>query len=441
MNGTRTGARRLVVALAVMAVVAVGCGTAREDYIRSLASGGPDAPLASDPGTGGGVGGSGADQPSAPVVLPPTPAQIAVQLATFFGPEAMGVYDADTQDFYKKLAIEIGVNPGAPDQDPVDQVMAANGPQILIAPVPYVMQADERKKADLVLIAQLFQRSGTLLVAPGSTPLDNLASLKGKTVGLLDLGGRGLEVEAALAAAGLKTGAYKSLGGYDFVTDPSSVPVTGLLRDKTAAAVEATTYDEYAQLLEFGTDSGARPYQPADLTVRSLDQTGDALLGMGVFARRSWLADPANRDAAVRFLRGTFEGYADCEPADSNQDCAQGVVDAGNALPLGHQQWAVNEVNALMWPAPAGIGAVPDGALAATAARLVAAGLLTADPGPAFADMSIADDARKAETAIDVTGAAFAKAQIPITPNGVGTAPQMTPPPDNATDPPGSTAP
>jgi NitT/TauT family transport system substrate-binding protein len=363
---------------------------------------------------------------SAPAVLPPTPAQLGVQLTTFFGPEAFGVYDADTQGFYKELAIEVGVNPGAPDQDPVDQVMADGGPEVLMAPVPYVMQADERKKADLVLIALLFQHSGTLLVAPRPTALDSLATLKGKTVGLLDLGGRGLEVLAALAAAGLKTGSYKTVGGYDFVTDPTAVPITGLLRDRQAAAVEATTYDEYAQLLEFGTDSGADPYQPSDLTVRTFDGSGDAMLGMGIFVRRSWLADPANRDAAVRFLRGTFEGYADCATADSNQDCAQGVVDAGNPLPIGHQQWAVNEVNALMWPAPAGIGSLPDGALAATAAKLIAAGLLATDPGPAFVDTSLADDARKAETAIDLTGAGFAKAQVPITPGGVGTEPQSS---------------
>ena len=409
---------RVAAAIVALSLVVSACGTGRAEFIASLQS--------ADPGASDMPGESALPGESAPAVLLPDPAQIGIQLDSFFGPEAIGIYDAQVNGLYDKEAIEVGVLPGSPDEDPVDAVLAEDGPQVLIASLPYVLQARETKKADLVLVALLFLRSGTYLVSPKSTAVASLAALKGKTVGTMDMAGRALDVTAALAAAGLKTGSYETAGGYDFVGDPSSIPSATTLRSGTVAVLQATRYDIYPQLLEFPADTGEPAYTPAQLSVTDLDKTGDALASIGVFARASWLADPKHHNAMIRFLRATFAGYSAC--ADAVTDCAQLVMDQGNPMPDGHLQYAVNEVNALIWPNPAGIGSMPDGLYDSTVARLLAAGILTAAPDAGAVDLSYAEAARRATKDVDLAWPTYAKADQPIYPMGEG--PQATDSPD-----------
>jgi NitT/TauT family transport system substrate-binding protein len=410
-----------------IALVAAGCGTARADYIRQLEAG-----AGSNTGASSGAAPSGDAGPTLPPgQLLPDPAQVGVQLDTFFSATAAGMYNADVSGLYEQAAIEVGFIPGTPDEDPIAAASASEGPEFLLASLPAVLKAREAQQTDLVLIAQLFQRSGMMLVAPTGTSLEQLSTLKGKPVGLLSLGGRSLDAQAALAAAGLKPGrGYETVGDYDFVTDPAIVPATGLLRSETVAAMQVTRYDEYAQLLEFGTEDGQAPYLPQDLAVREFDTSGDAMLSEGLFARKSWLADPGNREVAVRFLRATFAGYAGCR--DAPADCAQLVVDQGGSLPVGHQAWAMNEVNALIWPSPAGIGSLADGAVVATVSRLLASGLLTQDPDGAAVDMSIAAQARDSSNGVDLLGGGFVKGSVVITPGGEGATPVEPEPTDEA---------
>lgn len=409
-----------------MAVATAGCGTGRADYIRHLQSEGVDT------GTSG--GGNGGDGPgTAPgdpgateaPVLAPDPAQFGVQLDTFFGAGAMGMYDAAVGSIYEKLAVEAGFLPGTPDQDPIDAVMAEDGPQIYVGSVPAVLVAREQRQSDLVLVALLYQRSGSLLVGPKGTSVKDLAKLKGGTIGLLGIGDRSLDVKAALALAGLIEGdGYMPAGDYDFVMDPATSPAVELLRSGGVTAMAATSYDEYAQLLEFGSSDGQPAYGAKDLAVRSLDATGDAMVATGVFARASWLKDPKNQNALVRFLEGAFQGYAECR--DQPADCAQLVVDQGAPLPVGHQLWAVNEINALIWPAPDGIGSMDIAAYNSTVDRLVKAGLLAAAPAADAVDLGYAEQARTALAGVDLAGAGFTRTEAPITPNGEGANPAPT---------------
>jgi NitT/TauT family transport system substrate-binding protein len=424
----RPTVRGRVVAMTLAgALLTGGCGWARADYIRDH---GADAlaPAATSDEEGGlpprSIG---------PGQLPPDPSQAGIQLDTFFGASGVGMFNADVSGFYEAEAVEVGFIPGTPDEDPIALASAPDGPEFLLASLPAVLKAREEHGSDLVLIAQLFQRSGMLLVAPSGTPLDPLTKLKKKPIGLLTIAGRSLPVEAALASAGLhRDQDYETVDGYDAIFDPTAVPITGLMSTGAAKAVQATSYDEYGQLLEFGPPDGGDPYTADRLTVRDLDATGDGLLGPGIFARASWLAEPKNRETAVRFLRATFKGYADC--VDHLADCAQEMVDQGAALPVGHQTWSVNEVDSLIWPAPGGIGTLADGAYVATVRRLLDTGLLRSDPSQTPLDLSIADDARSTSQGVDLVRAGFVKASVPITPGGEGTDPVVTPPPDEGVD-------
>ena len=44
-----------------------------------------------------------------------------------------------------------------------------------------------------------------------------------------------------------------------------------------------------------------------------MEQAGVSMLEDGIFAREDWLADPAHKDVAVRFLRASFRGWIACK--------------------------------------------------------------------------------------------------------------------------------
>ena len=53
------------------------------------------------------------------------------------------------------------------------------------------------------------------------------------------------------------------------------------------------------------------------------------MLQDAIFARESWLAEPATRTSPIRFLRASFKGWIYCR--DNPDDCIQYTVDAGSS--------------------------------------------------------------------------------------------------------------
>ena len=72
----------------------------------------------------------------------------------------------------------------------------------------------------------------------------------------------------------------------------------------------------------------------------------------------------AEGDTIEVFLRGTARGWVFCR--DNSDDCLEHVLAAGPTLGRSHQAWQLNEVNALIWPSPAGIGVMDPDAWAQT---------------------------------------------------------------------------
>jgi NitT/TauT family transport system substrate-binding protein len=156
-------------------------------------------------------------------------------------------------------------------------------------------------------------------------------------------------------------------------------------------------------------------YQPEDLNVIDYNDVGTAMLQDAIFARASWLADAANEDIATRFLRASFRGWIYCR--DNPDDCIQYTVDAGSTLGTGHQTWMMNEINALVWPSPGGIGILDEALWQQTVDISLESGIIAEAP---------ADDAFRtdlAQAALDgieeeTTGEGFEKGTVEVTPGG-----------------------
>ncbi|HEX7224473.1 MAG TPA: ABC transporter substrate-binding protein [Candidatus Limnocylindria bacterium] len=331
----------------------------------------------------------------------------AVRLQLQWAPQAQfaGYFAAQELGFYADEGLDVEILDGGPDVIPQQVGSAADGPEFTISWVPKVLEAREAG-SDLVNIAQVFQRSGTLSVAWADSGISSPADFEGKRVGVWDFGNE-WEVIAAAAAEGLEQGTdfERVIQNFDMVAF--------LNRDIDVA--EAMIYNEYAQVLETENPDTGELYQPEDMTVIDYNEVGTAMLQDALFARASWLAEDGNEDIAERFLRASFRGWIHCR--DNPDDCIGYTVDAGSTLGAGHQAWMMNEINPLIWPSPDGIGILDTGLWDQTVQVSLDSGIIEAEP---------TDDAYRtdlAEAALagieeETTGADFEKGVVEVTPGG-----------------------
>ena len=108
---------------------------------------------------------------SGPASQPPASASAAaatVRLQLQWAPQAQfaGYFAAVEQGYYDAAGIKLTILDGGPDVIPQAVGSAADGPEFTISWVPKVLEARIGNPAsDLVDIAQMFQRSGTLSVS------------------------------------------------------------------------------------------------------------------------------------------------------------------------------------------------------------------------------------------------------------------------------------
>jgi NitT/TauT family transport system substrate-binding protein len=187
-----------------------------------------------------------------------------------------------------------------------------------------------------------------------------------------------------------------------------------LLKGEVDAAQDMT-YNEYAQVLETKNPATGEIYKPEDLNVINFNDVGTAMLQDGVMAREAWLKDAANQDTAVKFLRGTFKGWMFCR--DNPDECVDIVLKNGTALGESHMKWQLNEINALIWPSPNGIGQMDENLYKQTVDIAKTYGVLKADP---TAGAYRTDLAAKALEGLqgDTKGEAFKKATVELKEGG-----------------------
>ena len=332
-----------------------------------------------------------------------------VRLQLQWAPQAQfaGYFAAVAQGYYEANGIKLTVVNGGPEVIPQQAGSAADGPEFTISWVPKVLEARLGNPAsDLVDIAQIFQRSGTLSVSWKDSKITSPADFKGKKVGVWDFGNE-FEVTAGAKKAGLEQGT-----DYQKVIQPFDMT---LLLSKQIDVAEAMIYNEYAQLLETKNPETGKLYQPTDLNVINWNDEGTAMLQDALFARASWLAKPGNEDIAVRFLKASFQGWIYCRTNPA--DCVKYTLNAGSTLGAGHQTWMMNEINALVWPSPNGIGIMDPAKWQQTVDVALGAGIIKVAPP---ADAYRADLATKALQGItdDAKGTDFKKGVVEVTAGG-----------------------
>lgn len=280
-------------------------------------------------------------QPAAPAETPvAAPAKVPVRVVLQWVPQSQfaGYYAAKDKGFYDAEGLDVTIIPGGPDIAPA-QVVASGGAEFGVAWLPGRTLAAREGGADLVNIAQIFQRSGTLMVSFKEKNITKVEDFKGKNVGSWLLGNEA-ELFAAMRKVGLDPEKDANIIKQNF-------DMSQLLNGEVDVA-QAMIYNEYAQVLETRNPKTGELYKPEDLNVIDFNEVGTAMLQDGIMARESWLSQPGNEDIAVRFLRATFRGWIFCR--DNFDECVQIVLNNGTALGESHMRWQLNEVNALIWP-------------------------------------------------------------------------------------------
>jgi NitT/TauT family transport system substrate-binding protein len=269
--------------------------------------------------------------------------KVTLQLKWVTQAQFAGYYAAKEQGYYDDEGLDVTLKVGGPDITP-EQVVTAGQAEFGIDWLPSLL-ATRDKGGDIVNIAQVFTRSGMLEVTHKDSGITDVAGMKGKKVGVWCCGNEN-ELYAALTKNGMDLKKDVTI-----VNQPFDM---NLFLSKDVDAAAAMTYNELAQVLETKNPETGKLYSLDDLNVISMEDAGTSMLEDGVFTQADWISDTKNQDIAKRFLAASFKGWAFCR--DNQDECLQNVLDNGPTLGEGHQRWQLNEINALIWPAPKGIG-------------------------------------------------------------------------------------
>jgi NitT/TauT family transport system substrate-binding protein len=336
MKTSRKSWKSLTAGVAALALVAAACGSdddAADAPADSVAvSDEADGGEATDEGDATDAGGCEATD------------SVSLQLQWFTQAQFAGYYAALENGYYADQCLDVEIKEGAVEIVP--QAELANGnTDFAIAWVPKALQTREAG-ADIVNISQVYARSGTLQVSFTDSGIASPADFAGRTIGNWGFGNE-YEVFAAIGAEGLDPANDVTLVGQQF-------DMVALLEGEIDAA-EAMIYNEYAQVLEAVNPDTDELYQPEDFNVINYEEVGVGMLQDAIWADAGRLADDAEyKDQAIRFVAASLQGWAFCR--DNVADCATIVTNAGSTLGASHQQWMMNEVNNLIWPAPDGVG-------------------------------------------------------------------------------------
>jgi NitT/TauT family transport system substrate-binding protein len=338
---------------------------------------------------------------------------VKLQLQWFTQAQFAGYYAAQDQGFYEAMCLDVTILEGAVDIAP--HVVLANGESDFAISWVSKALAGREGGANIVDIAQIFQRSGTLQVSFKDKNITSAADFAGKNIGNWGFGNE-FEIFAALTKAGLDPAKDVTLVQQQF-------DMAGLLSGDIDAA-EAMTYNEYAQVLEaINPDTGAL-YTADDFNVVSYEDEGVGMLQDAIWADGARLSDPAYVDTATKFVAASIQGWAFCR--DNTQACTDIVVAKGSKLGASHQLWQMNEVNKLIWPASMGAGMIDSAAwdrtvaLSLEAKNLEGGTVLTKAPDAEAHtnDIVIAALALLADMGVDTTGSAFAPITVTLNEGG-----------------------
>jgi len=352
------------------------------------------------------------DEAAAETCTTPTP--VKLQLQWFIQAQFAGYFAAQDQGFYADQCLDVQIVEGGVDIVP--QTELANGNVDFAISWVSKALASREAGANIVNIAQVFQRSGTLQVSFKEKNITKPEDFKGKKIGNWGFGNE-FEIFAALTKAGLDPATDVTLVQQQF-------DMVGLLSGDIDAA-EAMTYNEYAQVLEAINPATGELYTADDFNVVSYEEVGVGMLQDAIWASGERLAsDAAYADTAVKFVAASLQGWAYCR--DNVEACRDIVLAKGSKLGASHQLWQMNEVNKLIWPAANGVGFIDQAAWDRTAQlsletkNLEGGTVLTVAPDAAAYTNDIVTKALDilAGLGVDTSGSAYAPIEVTLNEGG-----------------------
>ena len=359
----------LLVAAAVLSfgMIAAACGS-DDDTTQSAPT--VAAPTTISPATTIRPITSSAGSVSCPVPDPSSTetAEITLQLQWFAQAEFAGYYAAVDRGFYEDLGLDVRLLQGSNEIMPID-ILDSGGADFALSWVPRGL-VEREEGINAINIAQISQRSGTLQVAFADSGIESVADLEGKRVGSWGFGNE-LEMLAGLRHSGLDPSSDVEIVQQDF-------DMSALLNGDIDAA-QAMIYNEYAQVLETVNPDTGELYQPSDLNVIDWNDVGTAMLQDAIWADADRLETDAEYcNNAIKFVQGSIMGWVWCR--DNPDACVEVVLKNDPAQGRSHQAWQLNEINALIWPSPDGIGVMRQDLWNQTLTVAVSEGILQSAP-------------------------------------------------------------
>ena len=334
--------------------------------------------------------------------------EVTVQLQWFTQSQFAGYYAALDQGLYEDLCLDVEILEGGVEIVPIP-VLDSGGADFAVSWVPRALVPRE-EGANVVNIAQIFERSATLQVSWADSGISSVDDLRGKNVGNWGFGNE-FELLAGLRRNGIDPADDVTLVQQNF--DMSA------LLNREIDAAQAMIYNEYAQVLEAVNPETGELFQPEDLAVINWNDVGTAMLQDALWADADRLeSDAAYRDTAVRFVQGTLAGWIWCR--DEPGACVEVVLDNAPTLGRSHQTWQLNEINALIWPSTNGIGVVDPGLWDQTVDVSVAEEILSAAPtGDAYRTDIVSEAIANLEAdGADTNGSGWTRATVVLTEGG-----------------------
>jgi NitT/TauT family transport system substrate-binding protein len=331
--------------------------------------------------------------------------QVSLQLQWFAQAQFAGYYAAKDEGFYEAHCLDVEIVEGGVDIVPQQQ-LGSGAVDYAISWVPKALVSRD-EGIDIVNVAQIFQRSGTLQVSFADAGISSPEDLAGKKVGNWGFGNE-FELLAGARSAGLDPNS-------DFEMIQQAFDMQALLSGEIDAA-QAMTYNEYAQVLETVNPDTGELYTADDLTVIDWNDVGTAMLQDAIWADGTRVGDEAYDDQTTRFIAASVEGWIWCR--DNPDACVDVVLANGPTLGASHQAWQLNEINKLIWPSAGGIAVMDKALWDQTIEIALSEAVLPAAPDDAAYTTEYSEAALELLADADVTGEGWSPIEVVLNEGG-----------------------
>lgn len=412
---------QLLLPVLALGLMVAACGGA-DDGSGDVAGGASGGETGSGDVAGGSSGaetGSGDGSAGSEGLTP-----VTLRLQWFPQAQFAGYYAARELGFYQDAGLEVAIlDHSAGVSSDTASGLGATDPSAAEFEVLWVPRGLARRAGgdDIVNIAQVFQRNGMLQVSFADSGIASVGDLEGRTVGHW---GSGNEAELL---AGLRQNGLDPDTDVELVLQGSDMSA---LLDGRVDSAQAMVYNEYAQLLETVAPDTGELYQSEDFNVIDWNEEGTAMLQDALWADAARLgADTGYRETAVKFVEASLRGWAHCR--DEPEECVQIVLeqaapdsaassDEWSLRGESHQEWQLNEVNALIWPAPLGVGVMDPGLWAQTVEVAIGGGVIDRSLDEPAYRTDIAEEAlaNLRDEGVDVIGDGWERVEVELREGG-----------------------